>query len=49
MFEATRSHPQGFLKDEELESLGRCLQLPAWLEEQQPELLARLATLEPLD
>lgn len=49
MFEATRSHPKGFLKDEQLDTLGSCLQLPAWLEEQQPELLARLATLEPLD
>ena len=49
MFEATRSHPKGFLKDETLDSLGSCLQLPRWLEEQQPELLARLATLEPLD
>ncbi|MEU3342569.1 hypothetical protein [Streptomyces sp. NPDC006668] len=49
MFEATRSHPAGFLKDEELDELGSCLQLPAWLEEKQPELLERLHTLEPLD
>lgn len=49
MFEATRSHPLGFLKDEQLDSLGSCLQLPQWLEERQPELLAQLSTLEPLD
>lgn len=49
MFEATRSHPQGFLKDEDLDSLGSCLQLPQWLEDRQPELIAALSTLEPLD
>jgi glyoxalase family protein len=49
MFEATRSHPMGFLKDEELDSLGSCLQLPEWLERRQPELLAEIGTLEPLD
>jgi glyoxalase family protein len=49
MFEATRSHPDGFEKDEGLDSLGSCLQLPKWLEERQPELIAALETLEPLD
>lgn len=49
MFEATRSHPSGFLKDETLDSLGSCLQLPSWLEERQPELLAELEQLQPLD
>ncbi len=49
MFEATISHPAGFLKDEELDDLGSCLQLPSWLEEKQPELLEKLHTLEPLD
>jgi glyoxalase family protein len=49
MFEATHSHPDGFEKDETLESLGSCLQLPAWLEERQPELIAALEILEPLD
>lgn len=48
MFEATRSHPAGFLKDEELDSLGSCLQLPAWLEDRQEELLAELDRLQPL-
>ena len=49
MFEATRSHPQGFLKDESLDSLGSCLQLPSWLEERQDELLAELLRTQPLD
>ncbi|AEY85441.1 hydroquinone meta cleavage dioxygenase [Streptomyces hygroscopicus subsp. jinggangensis 5008] len=49
MFEATRSHPQGFLKDETLDSLGSCLQLPRWLEEHQDELLAELQRTQPLD
>ena len=49
MFEATRSHPQGFLKDETLDSLGSCLQLPSWLEERQDELLAELRQTQPLD
>ncbi|MCX5426060.1 VOC family protein [Streptomyces sp. NBC_00114] len=49
MFEATRSHPQGFLKDETLDSLGSCLQLPNWLEEKQDEMLAELARTQPLD
>jgi glyoxalase family protein len=49
MFEATRSHPQGFLKDETLDSLGSCLQLPSWLEERQDELLAELHATQPLD
>lgn len=49
MFEATRSHPQGFLKDETLDSLGSCLQLPRWLEERQDELLAELHRTQPLD
>jgi glyoxalase family protein len=48
MFEATRSHPQGLLKDEELDSLGSCLQLPEWLEERQDELLAELERTQPL-
>ncbi|MEU6654781.1 hypothetical protein ABZ904_36555 [Streptomyces sp. NPDC046900] len=46
MFEATWSHPLGFLKDEELDSLGSSLQLPSWLESQHEGFLAEL---EPLD
>jgi glyoxalase family protein len=49
MFEATRSHPDGFLKDESAEDLGSCLQLPSWLDERQDELLAELQQLQPLD
>jgi glyoxalase family protein len=49
MFEATRSHPDGFLKDEQPDSLGSCLQLPAWLEGQQEHLLAELERLQPID
>ncbi|MEU3985572.1 hydroxyquinol 1,2-dioxygenase [Streptomyces sp. NPDC026672] len=49
MFEATRSHPEGFLKDESLDSLGSCLQLPRWLEERQDDLLAELQRTQPLD
>lgn len=49
MFEATRSHPKGFLKDETLDSLGSCLQLPRWLEERQDDLLAELQRTQPLD
>jgi glyoxalase family protein len=49
MFEATRSHPDGFLKDERPDELGSCLQLPRWLEERQGELLAVLEKLQPID
>jgi glyoxalase family protein len=49
MFEATRSHPKGFLKDETLDSLGSCLQLPGWLEGRQDELLSELQRTQPLD
>jgi glyoxalase family protein len=49
MFEATRSHPDGFLKDERPDELGSCLQLPSWLEERQEELLAALEKLQPID
>ena len=44
-----RSHPQGFLKDEALDSLGSCPQLPSWLDERQDELLAELQRTQPLD
>lgn len=49
MFEATRSHPDGFLKDEAPDQLGTCLQLPSWLEERQEELLTALEKLQPID
>ena len=49
MFEATRSHPDGFLKDEGPEDLGSCLQLPSWLADRQEELLAELQQSHPLD
>jgi hypothetical protein len=36
------THAQGWLKDETWETLGRELQLPAWLESRKGEMVAKL-------
>lgn len=42
LFEAAVTQAQGWLKDETWETLGRELQLPAWLESRKGEMVAKL-------